>query len=151
VLILIAYGGYTGWNALVGGGDKTESALPTGTGYAASAERARFNANIAIILGVNLRIVKDSGRFLQDVNRTIDGVRAERANMEKLATTATGPRADILRSSIEATRTMDTGMSRWRDAIYNLRLGGVDGAESMIRSGIAQIDTDLERWKSLRG
>lgn len=148
-MILVGFGGYSAWGALTGGDDAPPAALPTGTGYADSANRAAFHANVAILLGLNLRILKDAYRFQYDVNKEIEGLRAERANLERLATGATGARADILRSSIQATQTLETGMTQWRDAIFNLRLGAVEPAQSVIETGVAQLEASIERWRSL--
>jgi hypothetical protein len=38
---------------------------------------------------------------------------------------------------------------QWRDAVYNLRLASVDDAHSAIDSAVAQLNADLERWKTV--
>jgi hypothetical protein len=148
-VILVGYGGYTAWNALTG--SDTPAATDTGTGYVASADRAALTGQLAIGMGVNLRILKDANNFLVGMNQSIDQLRAERANLERLATKASGAEADILQSSIQATVAMETGMVQWRDGIVNLRLGGTAAAESTMETAIAQLQADVARWNALAG
>jgi hypothetical protein len=148
VVVLASYGGYMAWKTITD--DDRPGRLPTGNGFVASSERAVFAGRIAIGLGVNLRILKDAYQFRDDVNRTIDTVRAERANLKRRSTRASGVRADIVRSSIEATDRLEAGIAQWRDAIFSLRLGNAAPAESAIESAIAQLEANVARWNSER-
>jgi len=148
-LILIGYGGYTAWNAITG--TDAPVAVDTGNGFVASADRAALTGQLAVGMGVNLRILKDTNNFLGGMNQSIDRLRTERANLERLAAKATGARADILQSSIQATVSMETGMVQWRDGIVNLRLGGIAAAESTIETAVAQLQSDVGRWKAQTG
>jgi hypothetical protein len=149
VAVLLGYGGYAAWNALTG--DSASSGGAASTAYVPSTQRAIYYGAGVVGLGLDVHILKDLDIFQDSVNRAIDGVRTERANLDALAATATGPQADILRSSVEATDTLESGMVQWRDAIFNLRLGGVDTAQSTIDSAVAQLAADIDRWNALEG
>ena len=148
-LILVGYGGYTAWNAITA--TNAPAPVDTGNGFVASADRAALTGQLAVGMGVNLRILKDGNNFLIGMNQSIDQLRVERANLERLATRASGARADILASSVQATVAMETGMVQWRDGIVNLRLGSIAAAESTIETAVAQLQSDVGRWKAQTG
>lgn len=148
VVILLGSGGYAAWNALTG---DTSTSDEASTAYVASTQRAIYYGASAVGLGLDVHIIKDLGIFQDSMNAAIDGVRAERTNLETLAATATGPRADILQSSIQAADSLESGMAQWRDAVFNLRLGGVDDAQSAIDSAVARLVADIDRWDALEG
>ncbi|GMU77847.1 MAG: hypothetical protein AMXMBFR46_06450 [Acidimicrobiia bacterium] len=144
IVVLAVYGGYLGWSALTG--DDTTAAVPEGNGFVASAGRAAASGREAIRLGIDHRRVDLQYDFYDAVSAEIDKVQAEQANLERLHARAASTRADILRSSIDATTQLATAMTKWRDAIFGQRLGNAAPAEAAIVSAITQLDADVGRW-----
>ena len=75
----------------------------------------------------------------------------EQGNLDKAARNATGAQADILTSTTQSLDNLRVAMIRWRDAVFNLRLGLVADAKADVESAIAQLQADAERWKALPG
>jgi hypothetical protein len=151
VVMVVGYGGYTGWNALTGGGSGGDPQATPDTSYQASVDHAMYFGGTVVDAGIDVRLVGDLGPFLDQTNQAIYTVGVEQGNLEKAARTATGPRADVLASTTQSVDNLRVAMIRWRDAVFNLRLGLVADSKAEVESAIAQIQADAERWKALPG
>jgi hypothetical protein len=151
VVIVLGYGAYAGWNALTGGGSGSDTEATAETGYLASVDRAMFFGGAVLGAGTDVRLVGDLGNFLDQANQAIYTVGVEQGNVDKAARNATGARADVLASTTQSLDNLRVAMIRWRDAVFNLRLGLVADAKADVESAIAQLRADAERWKALPG
>jgi len=102
----------------------------------------------AIGMGVNFHNLKDSYVLRNQFNAEINTVRTQRANLESMLPNVLGPRADTVRASIQSMVALETALGQWRDAIFLLRLGNVDDAQSAIESAVAQLQQQLDTWNS---
>ena len=136
VVIVVGYGAYAGWNALTGGG---------------SGNDPQATADTVLGAGTDVRLVGDLGVFQDQANQAIYTVGVEQGNLDKAARNATGAKADVLAASTQSVDDLRVAMIRWRDAVFNLRLGLVADAKAEVERAIAQIQADAERWKALPG
>jgi len=151
VVIVVGYGAYAGWNALTGGGSGNDPQATADTGYLASVNRAMFFGGTVLGAGTDVRLVGDLGVFQDQANQAIYTVGVEQGNLDKAARNATGAKADVLAASTQSVDDLRVAMIRWRDAVFNLRLGLVADAKAEVERAIAQIQADAERWKALPG
>ncbi len=151
VAIVLGYGAYSGWNALTGGGSDGGSETAGDAGYLTSVDRSIFFAGHVLGAGADVNLVGDLGLFQDAANLAIFDVGLEQGKLEKAARNATGARADVLTSTIQSVDNLRVAMIRWRDAVFNLRLGQVDDAKTEVQSAIARLQADAERWKALPG
>ena len=149
LVILVGYGAYVAYDKIRG--DSSPTAASDGTGYVASVETAMSHGQWAIGMGVNFHNLKDSYVLRNQFNNEINTVRTERANLEALLPNVLGARADTVRASIQTMSELETALGQWRDAIFLLRLGNVDNAQSEIASAVAQLQQQLDTWNSQEG
>jgi hypothetical protein len=143
LVILVGYGAYVAYDKIRGDGT---TAVQDGTGYPASVETAMAHGQWAIGMGVNFHNLKDSYVLRNQFNNEINTVRAQRANLESMLPNVLGPRADTVRASIQSMSELETALGQWRDAIFLLRLGNVDDAQSAIGNAVAQLQQQLDTW-----
>ena len=151
MVIVLGYGAYTGWNALTGDSSGSDTQTTAETGYLASVDRAMFFGGAVLGAGTDVRLVGDLGIFQDQANQAIYTVGVEQGNVDKAARNATGARADVLTSTTQSLDNLRVAMIRWRDAVFNLRLGLVADAKADVESAVAQLRADAERWKALPG
>jgi hypothetical protein len=99
-------------------------------------------------MGDNFHTLKDSYILRNQFNTEIETIRTQRANLDALLPNVVGPRADTVRASIQSMSELETAIGQWRDAIFLLRLGNVDDAQSAIESAVAQLQQQLDSWNS---
>ena len=148
VVILVGYGAYVAYDKIRG--DSTPAAQDS-TGYVASVQTAMSHGQWAIGMGLNFHSLKDSYVLRSQFNTEINTIRTERANLEALLPNVLGPRADTVRASIQTMSELEAALGQWRDAIFLLRLGTVDNAQSAIESANAQLQQQLDTWNSQAG
>jgi hypothetical protein len=143
LVVLVGFGAYVAYDKVRG--DDT-AAVQDGTGYANSVQTAMSHGQWAIGMGVNFHNLKDSYVLRNQFNAEINTVRTQRANLESMLPNVLGPRADTVRASIQSMSELETALGQWRDAIFLLRLGNVDDAQSAIESAVAQLQQQLDTW-----
>ena len=150
LIVLLAYGGYTAWNALTGGGGSDDAQAPTASaGFESIVGSDIFLAGQVVGHGVDVRLVGDLNGFRDTADRAIFIVGTDRGALAKLNAGATGPQRDVIASAQQSLDALQVALIQWRDAVYNLRLASVDDAHDAIDSAVAQLSADLERWKSV--
>jgi hypothetical protein len=147
-VVLGGYGAYVAYDKIRGDGT---AATSDGTGYVSSVQTATAHGEWAIGMGLNFHNLKDSYVLRNQFNAEINTVREERAHLESLLPNVLGARADTVRASIESMNDLESALGQWRDAIFLLRFGNVDDAQSAIESAVAQLQQQLDTWNSQAG
>jgi len=144
-VVLVGYGAYVAYDKIRG---DSSAATQDATGYTGSVQTAMAHGDWAIGMGLNFHALKDSYILRNQFNTEIATIRTQRANLEALLPNVVGPRADTVRASIQSMSELETAVGQWRDAIFLLRLGNVDDAQSAIESAVAQLQQQLDTWNS---
>ena len=142
-MILIGYGAYVAYDKITG---DSAPAAASGDGYVASVQTAISHGQWSVGMGLGFHNLKDSYVLRNGFNTEINTVRTQRANLESMLPNVLGPRADTVRASIQTMTELETALGQWRDAIFLLRLGNVDDAQSAIESAVAQLQQQLDTW-----
>ena len=147
-MILVGYGAYVAYDKVTG---DSAPAAESGNGYVASVQTAISHGQWSVGMGLGFHNLKDSYVLRNGFNTEINNVRAQRAHLESLLPNVLGPRADTVRASIQTMSELETALGQWRDAIFLLRLGNVDDAQSSIESAVARLQQQLDTWNSQAG
>ncbi|MFM8302832.1 MAG: hypothetical protein ACKOA9_00815 [Actinomycetota bacterium] len=150
VVVVLGYGAQAGWNALTGGPDTGSSAISSDD-YLESVERSVFLGGAVIGAGIDVRLSSDINGFVDAANQAIAAVNTERGNLQALARSSRGARADLVTSTAQTLDRLEAAMGRWRDVVSALRLGQVADAKAEVEGAVAQLQTDAERWRALPG
>ncbi len=147
-MILVGYGAYVAYDRVT---SDSAPAVESGNGYVASVQTAISHGQWSVGVGLAFHNLKDSYVLRNGFNTEINNVRTQRANLESLLPNVLGARADTVRASIQTMSELETALGQWRDAIFLLRLGNVDDAQSSIESAVARLQQQLDTWNSQAG
>ena len=148
VVIVVGYGASVAYDKIRGDGAPAAS---DSTGYVGSVQTAMSHGQWVIGMGLNFHNLKDSYVLRNQFNTEMNTIRTQRSNLETLLPNVPGARADTVRASIQSMNDLETAVGQWRDAIFLLRLGNVDGAQSAIETAVAQLQQQLDTWNSQDG
>jgi hypothetical protein len=144
-VMLAAYGGYVLYDRVI---KSDASTTASGNSFVASSERAMAQGGAIVAAGLEFRSLRESYVLRDQMTVMIDGVRTERANVESVLATTSGPRADTASAALQTMNELTTAMTQWRDAIFNLRFGGIDNTQAAIEGAIARLQQHIDAWNA---
>lgn len=133
---------------LVGGGGDATTSATDGTDVTAVVDHSLYVAGGALGQGVGLRNLHDQYLVRDAIDRSIAAVYVDRMTLADTARGATGDRGAALDAAVGAEDRLLEALTRWRDAVFNLRFAQVGPAETAVTDAMGALTAARDAWNA---